>query len=134
MKHILIAEDTESNLFLLEKILKNYFKKRNQNNFMLFIAKDGIDVLKIFKEHKIDIIFMDTRMPYMDGIETIVKIRSIESDIHVTVKNHVPIVSISAATYPEDVKNAFNSGSDDFLEKPIDMEKFETILDKYLGD
>ena len=117
-KTILVVDDIYENRKLLTEIL-NYY------GFKTIEARDGLEVLDIYKKEKIDLIFMDILMPKLNGIETIKKIR-IED-------KKTPIVVVSANVFNEDKKNALENGADDFIAKPIEESELLLMLEKYIG-
>lgn len=100
---ILIAEDTESNFVLLERILKEQYD--------LNWAKDGMEAIELFERSKPDIILMDIRMPNINGIEAIQTIREMNKEI--------PIIAVTAFTYDSDVERVLKAGCNAYISKPI---------------
>lgn len=116
MRTILIAEDIDSNYLLLKTLIG---KRCN-----LLWAKDGEDAVNKFKEHHPDLILMDIKMPRMDGLEAIQRIR--------TYSQEVPIVALTAFAFESDREKALEAGCDDFLTKPVSQSSLEKVLDKYI--
>ena len=117
-KTALVVDDIEENRKLLVQMLNYYGVKT-------FEARDGLEVLDIYKKEKIDLIFMDILMPKLNGIETIKRIRINDSKI--------PIVVVSANVFSEDRKNALDNGANDFISKPIEESELLLILEKYIN-
>lgn len=93
----------------------------------ILTAEDGIMGINIFNEEKIDIIITDIKMPNMDGIEMITKIRKKSKDI--------PIIVISAYSDFEIVRGSLkNSVFDYLLKDEIDKEKLETVINEVKKD
>ncbi len=115
-KRILVAEDNESNFKLLETILKEEYE--------LVRAINGEAAITLFLEDKFDIILMDMRMPVMDGMTAVKRIREFNKDI--------PIIAITANAFDTDRVEAMNAGCDAFLTKPLTKGKliyeFERLL------
>ncbi|MDP0488033.1 MAG: response regulator, partial [Fusobacterium sp. JB020] len=116
-KKILICEDIEINRLILTKIL-------NSLGIIVEEAEDGKIAVKKAKENRYDGILMDIRMPVMDGLEAARKIREFNTEI--------PIIAISANVSEEDIIKSLDSGMDGHLGKPIEKNKLENILKKYL--
>ena len=115
-KHnILVAEDNDSNYLLLKIILKEH---------NLIRAINGLEAVEIATKECFDLIFMDIRMPIMDGIEAIKRIR--EFDV-VT-----PIVTITANAFDSDKVLALEAGSNDFLTKPVSKSQILSTITKFL--
>lgn len=118
---ILIVEDTKVNSLLLERLLEIYEAK-------VEIAKDGQECLEKMKASSYDLIIMDYLMPEMDGLETV---RAIHESIAEASKK-VPIVVLSTSDENK-LRNEFiEAGCQDYLEKPIEIEKLEYIIRNYL--
>jgi len=119
---ILVAEDNSANQLLIDEMLNRYGIEYN-------IVDDGQEAMRLFKENSYDIVFMDNHMPNQDGITTIKKILEYEKDMGA---KHTPIVMLSANVMQEDQEKFVAAGADDFLGKPMDINKFILILEKYL--
>ena len=116
-KTALVVDDIEENRKLLVEMLNFYGIKTYE-------AKNGLEVLDIYKKEKIDIIFMDILMPKLNGIETIKEIRKTNQDI--------PIVVVSANVFTEDRNNALENGANDFISKPIEESELLLMLEKHI--
>lgn len=114
----LLVEDNKLNQLLFVEIMKKY-------NISMEIANDGIEALEIYKNSKFDIIFMDDKMPNMDGITTINEIKRID-------ENYPSIIAFTANALASDRDKFLNAGAVDFLTKPIDIDKLDKILVKIL--
>jgi len=112
-KTILIAEDNESNYYLLEMILLG--------SHNILWAKNGKEAIEIAKNNSVDLVLMDLKMPVMDGLEATRRIREFSK---------IPIIAVSADAYETDKIVAFEAGCNGFLQKPIGgievLEKIES--------
>ena len=99
---LLIAEDNESNYILIRAVLKEYD---------LLHAHDGNEAVRLYREHRPDLILMDLKMPDMDGYEATVEIRKEDSDI--------PIIAVTAFAFSEDEQRVKQSGFNGYAAKPI---------------
>lgn len=103
-KSILVADDEPMNIKFIEKAL-------NSTKIKLFKALNGEEAVRIFKENPtINIVFMDIRMPDMDGVEAIKQIRN--------ENRNVPIIAYTAYALTLDEMNALNYGCNDYISKP----------------
>jgi len=93
------------------------------------VAENGREALELYQNEKYDLIFMDIQMPEMDGYETTRKIRRSENEGH-----HVPIIALTANAISGDKEKCLEAGMDDYISKPIEVEKIEEILKKYLPE
>jgi two-component system sensor histidine kinase/response regulator len=114
---IMIAEDIPYNYEYLSSILQ-----RTGANILW--AKDGIDVLKLYKSSKIDLILMDIQLPEISGYEATSQIRQNDKLL--------PIIAQTAYAMAEDKKKCLDAGCNDVLVKPIRMDEVLTIVAKYL--
>jgi len=115
MKKILVAEDTESNFLLLSIILRK--------DYEILRAFNGAEAVEICRAEHPDLILMDIKMPYMDGLEATRLIRGYSKDI--------PIIALTAFAFESDRERAIEAGCNDYLTKPVSQEAIEKILDKY---
>ncbi|TCK98903.1 hypothetical protein BXY66_4146 [Shimia isoporae] len=102
---ILIAEDNQTNRFLLGKYLK-------EQPISLDFAVDGVEALEKVADHDFDLIFMDMSMPRMGGVQATREIRMLP-------KSQPTIVALTAHAFEEERLACLAAGMDDFLTKPI---------------
>jgi len=114
---IMIAEDIPYNFEYLSSILQ-------RTGANVIWAKDGIDVLKLYKSSKIDLILMDIQLPEISGYEATAQIRQTDKQL--------PIIAQTAYAMAEDKKKCLDAGCNDVLVKPIRMDEVLTIVAKYL--
>lgn len=114
---IMIAEDIPYNFEYLSSILQ-------RTGANVIWAKDGIDVLKLYKSSKVDLILMDIQLPEISGYEATTQIRQTDKDL--------PIIAQTAYAMAEDKKKCMEAGCNDVLVKPIRMDEVLTIVAKYL--
>ncbi|NOY95950.1 MAG: response regulator [Chlorobi bacterium] len=117
---ILLVEDNPFN----QKIVKFNL---NKNNHEVVTAMSGMEAIEIFKKEKFDFILMDIMMPEMDGLETTVKIRSIEKELQM--KKETPIIALTANTLDNDREKCINHGMNEYMTKPFKMDKLVEILE-----
>jgi len=110
---ILIAEDDEVVLNELTKIGTILFKN-------VFASKNGKQALSLYETQKIDIILTDIKMPFLDGISLIKKIREINYEI--------PIVILSSYSEQSTLLKALKLGVDGYIIKPIELNEFVDVL------
>ena len=116
---VLLAEDTIDNQHLIEMYVTDI-------GASISIVDNGLEALKSANEESFDLILMDMQMPVMGGIESTEKIRASG--------NNTPIVSLTANVMKSDIDKCISAGANDFLTKPIDVNKFGNILKKYLSE
>lgn len=116
---VLITEDEEVNALYLETILKKIIPE-----LKVLKAENGQEAVDICSNNdEIDFIFMDIKMPIMNGFEATERIKKIH--------NSIPIVAQTAYTTIEDRNKAKLAGCDDFITKPISIETLRETITKY---
>lgn len=119
-KKILIAEDVEVNRTLLFELLTHW-------EFEVNTSANGKEAYEKWKKWQPDLIFMDMRMPVMDGYEAIEKIRA-ETSIRQPF-----IIALTASTFEEQKLAILEKGANSFLSKPYREKEIAEQLEKYLG-
>jgi len=115
----LLVEDDYVSGLLIRKLCE-------RKNINLKIATGGKPAIDILKDESFDIIFMDIQMPDMSGYETTKIIRDIEK----TFNRHTPIIATTAFALLGDREKCIAAGMDDYIEKPINAEKFYSVVKK----
>lgn len=114
---VLFAEDDEIMRLQVTETLKIFFGK-------VLIAKDGFEAFEIFQLEKPDIILSDIKMPKIDGLQLIEKIRD---------QNQViPIIILTSYSDQNTLLRAANSGIDGYILKPLELNNFLETFDKIL--
>lgn len=121
---ILIAEDIRLNMTLIKALILGMYPQAE-----LFEAVNGNEAVRLRNQVNPDLIFMDVQMPELDGLEATKQIRSSEKEIG----EHVPIIALTAGAFKEEKEKCMAAGMDDFLTKPIEIEKISNVLKKYTG-
>ena len=119
-KTILAAEDNELNAEILLELLK-------MTGARCELAKNGREAVEMFERSspdQFDIILMDVQMPVMDGYEATKVIRGCA---HPRAKT-VPIIAMTANAFVEDIKQALDSGMNEHVSKPVDMERLKQAV------
>lgn len=118
--HALIIEDNPINQKMIQHTLKNLgITSEYANN-----GKEGLN--KYIKNHNsYNVVFMDIQMPIMNGIEATKKIVEYEATNHLA---HTPIIAVTANALKGDRERFMSEGMDEYVSKPIDLEKFIITL------
>ncbi len=117
---VLLAEDNEVNRIVSEHFLTKL-------GCQVAWAADGSIALELFETDRPDIVFMDVRMPVLDGLEATQEIRRREQ----LSGRHTPIVALTAGALIEERMRCFDAGMDDYLTKPFTDEALRSILAKW---
>ncbi len=118
---ILVVEDNAINLRLITAAL-------TRGGHIVDAAMDGSAALVKFRQQKYDVILMDIMMPVMDGLTATKEIRKIEMETQVDAAKRVKIVAITANAFEDDRSKFFDAGMDYYLNKPIEIEELNRIL------
>ena len=113
--NVLAVDDIPLNLLLVQKMLTRF-------NFRIRTASGGQQALDAVAAEKPDLIILDLMMPGIDGFEVIRRLRANPATADIR------IVILSALNSNEDVVKGFNAGANDFIMKPIIMEKLLTCV------
>jgi len=116
MKKILIVDDEESIRLL-------YKEELEEEGFVVEVAKDGEEALKQLSLFKPDLITLDIKMPGMNGIETLKRIREVERQL--------PIIMCSA--YGEYKQDLTTWASDAYVVKCADLTELKSTIRRLLG-
>ena len=119
-RRFLVAEDNELNAEIAVALLEN-------EGASVSTAADGREAVQTFAESSVgfyDAIFMDVMMPIMDGLAAARAIRALDRPD----AESVPIVAVTADTFPENVRECRNAGMDAHLTKPIDIAKVGRVV------
>jgi PAS domain S-box-containing protein len=118
---ILIADDNAVNMLLTKTIFETF-----SSEIKIIEASNGKEAVRLFKEAKPDIVFMDIQMPEMNGYEASIEIRKWESS------KRTPIIALTAGTVKGENERCKKAGMDDYLTKPILSASLEKTLKKWL--
>ena len=117
---ILIVEDNEVNRILIEDIIQG----NTENNTIIF-AETGNQAIKISNNEKFDVIFMDIKLPDIDGYEVTKHIRA------KSINKDVPVIGLSAHAIKEFKEKSIETGMNDFISKPFSFDEIFGALSKY---
>jgi CheY-like chemotaxis protein len=123
---VLVVDDNLQNLELLQVYLEDI-------DCQTIPAHDGIEALEIIRENPPDLVLLDVMMPKMSGFEVCKKIKN---DPKTT---DIPVIMVTALNEFRDIERGIDSGTDDFLSKPINklelLVRVKTMLKlKHLSD
>jgi CheY-like chemotaxis protein/signal transduction histidine kinase/ABC-type sugar transport system substrate-binding protein/HAMP domain-containing protein len=118
-KKVLIVDDDMRNSFALSKLLSD-------KGIIVRIAQNGQKALDLLAEEQVDLVLMDIMMPVMDGYETIRQIRA-QPD-----RNSLPILALTAKAMKDDREKCLAAGANDYLPKPVDVDRLFSMLRVWL--
>ena len=89
-------------------------------------ATDGGEFVRLVSERHPDVVLMDMQMPVMDGYETIKQIRAQRQF------NNLPILALTAKAMKGDREKCLEAGANDYLSKPVDVDRLFSMLRVWL--
>ncbi len=117
---ILIAEDQRENQLLLDQLMTRIGVEAK-------LAENGLECVRLFQEWHPQLIWMDRRMPVMDGMQATRAIRELPGG------EDVKIVAVTASVFTEQQQEMLDAGMDDFVRKPYRAEEIYNCLARQLG-
>ena len=118
--HVLLVDDDMRNLFALSKVLRGW-------GLNITMAQDGQKALQQLTENSnVELVLMDIMMPGMDGYEVTRAIRAQPA------LNHLPIIALTAKAMRGDREQCLEAGANDYLSKPIDLDKLASMMHVWL--
>ncbi len=118
---ILVVDDTRTNLTVIEGLLK-------QTKMQIVTATSGMEALDLVKNDKYDIIFLDHRMPEMDGIQTFHAMKEMKDNPN----SDTPVIALTANAISGSREMYFREGFTNYMSKPVDPMKLEEMILSYL--
>lgn len=118
---LLVVDDTPVNLSVFQSLLK-------RTKVQIDTAGSGDEGIVLYKQKHYDVIFLDHMMPDKDGIETLKEMKTITD----TPNSETPIICLTANAISGIREMYINAGFDDYITKPIDADRLETLLLQYI--
>lgn len=117
---LLVVDDDVINRKVMEKLA---IKK----GWEVLLAENGKAAIDIYQKQEFDVIIMDCQMPILDGFKATGTIRQLERNS----STHTPIIALTANALEGDRKKCLDAGMDDYLTKPIEINEFYNIVEKW---
>ncbi len=117
---VLLAEDVEIN----QQIAVNVIERMGHR---VTVAENGLRAIEELEKNHFDVIMMDVEMPEMDGVEATQRIRKMPR------VGEIPIVAMTAHVVPEIQKRCRDAGMNDYITKPLDVNRLKTLLNQLAG-
>ncbi len=118
---ILVVDDTRTNLTVIEGLLK-------QTQMQIDTATSGVEAIEKVRNSRYHIIFLDHRMPEMDGIQTFHAMEEMEDNLN----KDVPVIALTANAISGSREMYVREGFDNYMSKPVDPTKLEEMILSYL--
>ncbi len=120
MGRLLLAEDNPVNVLVGKTLLAEL-------GFDVEVASNGVEAVEAYQTGEFEAIFMDLQMPCCDGLQATRQIRELER----TSRKRTPIIALTATAMPEDRSQCMQAGMDDFLAKPITLDRLEEVVRRW---
>ena len=118
---VLVVDDADINLLVFANLLK-------KTKIKIDTASSGLEMLQMVRMNHYDIIFLDHRMPGMDGIEAFHAMKKITDGINI----NTPVVALTANAVLGARQLYMDEGFSDYISKPIDTVRLEQVLLEYI--
>jgi signal transduction histidine kinase/CheY-like chemotaxis protein len=118
---VLVVDDNPVNALVASAMLKHM-------GVEVDIAEDGLGALECMKRGGVDLVLMDCQLPLLDGWETTRRWRRGEG-----AGRRLPIVALTANAVLGDRERCLEAGMDDYLPKPVEMDKLQAMVARHLG-
>jgi CheY-like chemotaxis protein len=116
---VLLAEDNAINSRVAMRMLEKL-------GYRVDLASNGKEAVDMLEMLPYDLILMDCQMPTMDGFEATRKIRRCQGE-----RGRVPIIAVTANSMEGDKDRCLQAGMDDYIAKPIQVERLREILERW---
>lgn len=119
-KTVLIVDDDPRNIFALAETLK-------AKGFAPISCSDAMEATELLSgPTHIDLALLDMMMPEMDGYRAIPTIKSLKG------REQLPVIAVTAQAMPGDREKCLLAGADDYISKPIDVDRLLQLLHAYI--
>jgi DNA-binding NtrC family response regulator len=115
--NILVIEDNEDLSFTISKVLQ-------KEGYRVFTAKSGEEGLPTLRKELVDLILLDLKLPKMNGIEVLSKVKEMDADL--------AVIMMTASTDVKPAIEAMKKGALDYLMKPFELEELKLVVRKAL--
>jgi two-component system cell cycle response regulator DivK len=119
-KTVLVVEDNELNMKLFHDLLEVH-------GYNIIQTKDGMDALRLAREHKPDLILMDIQLPEVSGLEVTKWIKE-DDDL-----KSIPVIAVTAFAMKGDEEKIREGGCEAYIAKPISVTNFLETVQRFLS-
>jgi two-component system cell cycle response regulator DivK len=118
-KTVLVVEDNELNMKLFHDLLEAH-------GYRILQSKDGLEALKLAREHRPDLILMDIQLPEVSGLEVTKWIKEDENLCN------IPVIAVTAFAMKGDEEKIREGGCEAYIAKPISVTSFLATVERFL--
>ena len=118
-KTVLVVEDNELNMKLFHDLLEAH-------GYNILQTKDGMEALRLAREHRPDLILMDIQLPEVSGLEVTKWIKEDEN------LKSIPVIAVTAFAMKGDEEKIREGGCEAYIAKPISVTSFLETVQRYL--
>jgi CheY-like chemotaxis protein len=128
--NVLLVEDSRDDF----EALREAFNKKSKD-YSIYHCEDGDDAIDFvyqkgsftdkYKAPRPKVILLDLNLPGTDGKEVLKEIKS--SDSH----KHIPVVVFTTSNNPTDIKECYEMGANGYMQKPMEYDQFDAVIDKF---
>jgi two-component system cell cycle response regulator DivK len=119
-KTVLVVEDNELNMKLFHDLLEAH-------GYNILQTKDGMDALRLAREHKPDLILMDIQLPEVSGLEVTKWIKE-DDDL-----KSIPVIAVTAFAMKGDEEKIREGGCEAYIAKPISVTNFLETVQRFIN-
>jgi len=119
-KTVLVVEDNELNMKLFHDLLEAH-------GYNILQTKDGMEALRMAREHRPDLILMDIQLPEVSGLEVTKWIKE-DDDL-----KSIPVIAVTAFAMKGDEEKIREGGCEAYIAKPISVTSFLETVQRYLS-
>ena len=118
---VLVVEDNPVN----RRVASGFLTRQGHTVVM---AEDGSQALDMIRTHAIDLVLMDRHMPVMDGLQSVRAIRAMPPPAC-----NLPVVALTAAATPEELRECLGAGMNDFVPKPFTPQQLTEVIERQMS-
>jgi two-component system, cell cycle response regulator DivK len=118
-KRVLIVEDNDLNMKLFNDLLEAH-------GYFTLQTKDGVEALRMARQHRPDLILMDIQLPEVSGLE-VTKWLKEDDDLRT-----IPVIAVTAFAMKGDEEKIRNGGCEAYIAKPISVAGFMRTIERFL--
>jgi two-component system, cell cycle response regulator DivK len=118
-KRVLIVEDNDLNMKLFNDLLEAH-------GYITLQTKDGVEALRMARQHRPDLILMDIQLPEVSGLE-VTKWLKEDDDLRA-----IPVIAVTAFAMKGDEEKIRNGGCEAYIAKPISVAGFMQTIERFL--